>query len=68
MTDMLRTLGPSGLLRLATAIALGLSLLTGCAAAARDHALATAAVDADEGWSRCYPDHSTALMVVCLQP
>ena len=67
MTDMLLTLGPSGLLRLATAIALGLSLPTGCASAGRDHPL-TAAVDGDEGWSRCYPDHSTALTVVCLQP
>jgi len=53
---------------LATAIALGLSLLTGCASAGRDHPRATAAVDADEGWSRCYPDHSTTLTVVCLQP
>ena len=68
MTDMLRTLGPSGLLRLATAIALGLSLLTGCASAGRDHPLAAATVDADESRSRCYPDHSTALAVVCLQP
>ena len=41
---MLRPLGPSGLLRLATAM------------------------EADEGSTRCYPDHSTALTVVCLQP
>ena len=67
MTDMLRTLGPSGLLRLATAITHGLSLLAGCAAAVGDQPLA-AAIVSDEGWSRCYPDHSTALTVVCLQP
>jgi hypothetical protein len=55
------------LLRLATAITLGLSLLAGCAATVRDQALATA-MEADEGSTRCYPDHSTALTVVCLQP
>jgi hypothetical protein len=64
---MLRPLGPSGLLRLATAITLGLSLLAGCAATVCDQALATA-MEADEGSTRCYPDHSTALTVVCLQP
>lgn len=63
---MLRTLGPSGLLRLATAITLGLSLLAGRAAAVRDEPLA-AAMEA-EGARRCYPDHSTALAVVCRQP
>ena len=66
MTDMLRILGPSGLLRLATALALGLSLLTGCASAR--HQPLTAAMDTDEGRGRCYPEHSTALAVVCLQP
>ena len=64
---MLRTLGLSGLLRLATAITLGLSLLAGCAATVGDQALATAS-EADEDWTRCYPDLSTALTVVCLQP
>ena len=64
---MLRPLGPSGLLRLATAITLGLSLLAGCAATVRDQAPATAS-EADEGWTRCCPDHSTTLTVVCLQP
>jgi hypothetical protein len=66
MTDMLHTLGPSGLLRLATALVLGLSLLTGCSAAVHDQPLA-AAILADAE-SRCYPDHSAALTVVCLQP
>jgi hypothetical protein len=64
---MLRALGPSGLLRLATAITLGLSLLAGCAATVRDQPLA-AVVEADEGGARCHPDHSTALTVVCFQP
>jgi hypothetical protein len=67
MTNMLRTLGPSGLLRLATAIMLALSLLTGCAAAIYGRPL-VAAPEADESGSRGYRDHSAAPTVVCLQP
>ncbi|HEY7038923.1 MAG TPA: hypothetical protein VID28_08740 [Methylomirabilota bacterium] len=63
---MLRTLGPSGLLRLATAVTLGLSLLAGCSAARPDQL--AAAMEAGDGWSRCYPDSSAVLTVVCLQP
>lgn len=62
---MLRTLGPSGLLRLATAIALGLSLLTGCTAAVGDRPLA-AAMETDDSHGRCHPDPSAAAL--CLQP
>jgi hypothetical protein len=63
---MLRTLGPSGLLRLATALTLGLSLVAGCSTIVRDQPLA-AAIQADPE-SRCYPDHSAALAVACLRP
>ncbi|HEY7653936.1 MAG TPA: hypothetical protein VIG07_14030 [Methylomirabilota bacterium] len=59
------TLGPSGLLRLAAMITLGLSLLlSGCASVPHD-APRTVAEEKD-GWSRCPRDQSTTLTVVCL--
>jgi hypothetical protein len=64
---MLRTLGPSGLLRLATVITLGLSLLAGCAAAVRDQRVA-AATATDGGRRPCNPDHSAVHTVVCSGP
>jgi hypothetical protein len=63
---MVRSLGPSGLLRLAAVITLGVSiLLTGCAAAAPDVSRAVAAEK--DGWTRCDHDHSVAGAVICLQ-
>jgi hypothetical protein len=64
---MLRPLGPSGLLRLATAITLGLSLLAGCGAVVHDRRVA-AAMATDGGWRPCDLDDSAALTLVCLQP
>ena len=58
--------GPSGLLRLAAMITLGLSLLlSGCASAPHD-APQTVAEEKD-GWSRCPRGQSATLTVVCLQ-
>jgi hypothetical protein len=60
------TLGPSGLLRLAAMITLGLSLLlSGCASAPHD-APKTVAEEKD-GWSRCPRGQSPTLTVVCLK-
>ena len=60
------TPGPSGLLRLAAMITLGLSLLlSGCASAPHDPSR-TAAEEKD-GWSRCPRGQSATLTVVCLK-
>lgn len=60
------TLGPSGLLRLAAMITLGLSLLLSGCASAPDGASQTATQEKD-GWSRCPRGQSATLTVVCLK-
>jgi hypothetical protein len=63
---MRRTLGPSGFLRLAAMIALGLSLLlSGCASAPHDAPQTVA--DEKHGWSRCPRGQSATLTVFCLK-
>jgi hypothetical protein len=57
-------LGPSGSLRLAAMITLGLSLLlSGCASVPHD----TPRTVAEDGWSRCPRGQSATLTVVCLK-
>ena len=63
--DMLSSLGPSGLLRLAAMVLLGLSMLTSCAAVP-DRRLSGAVVADDS--HRCEPDPTAALAVLCLEP
>ena len=59
-------LGPSGLLRLAAMITLGLSLLlSGCASAPHD--APQAAAEERDGWTRCPRGQSATLAVVCLR-
>ena len=59
-------LGPSGLLRLAAMVTLGLSLLlSGCASAPHDTPQTVA--QEKEGWSRCPRGQTATLTVVCLK-
>ncbi len=61
---MLERLGPSGLLRLATVITLGASLLlSGCAVST--HEATQTAADEKEGWSRCDHGHPGTITIVC---
>jgi len=61
---MQERLGPAGLLRLATVITLGASLLlSGCAAST--HETAQAAPEEKEGWSRCDHGRPGTITVVC---
>jgi len=59
-------LGPSGLLRLAAMITLGLSLLlSGCASAPHD--VRQTAAEEKDGWTRCPRGQAVNLTVVCLK-
>lgn len=58
-------MGPSALLRLATIVTLGLSLLVGgCATATSEGSRGSA--DEKSGWTRCARPQNTTLTVVCL--
>ncbi len=61
---MLERLGPSGLLRLATVITLGASLLlSGCAVST--HEATQTAADEKEGWRRCDHGRPGTITLVC---
>jgi hypothetical protein len=58
-------MGPAGLLRLATIVTLGLSLLLGGCATGSSDAPQAAAED-KSGWARCPRTPGAPLTVVCL--
>ena len=64
--------GLSGLLRLATLLTLAVlflasGLIAGCASSRQTDVAHNAAVEEQEGWSRCDRAHTPALSVICFQ-